>query len=100
MSFYQTKEAGHQCMPSLSYFYYVLRWVSGATVTRNPYSVHLSHCVLRQDTSFALPDDGGQRSRWCRLYGSLNSVSLPLGSFGYNVAYHCLCECVYEWVDG
>ncbi|MEQ2214550.1 hypothetical protein XENOCAPTIV_011873 [Xenoophorus captivus] len=57
------------------------RWVAGP----NPRSVCLSCCVLEQDTLLALPADGGQRSQWCRLYGSLTSVSLTQGSCGYNV---------------
>ncbi|MEQ2255587.1 hypothetical protein ILYODFUR_015408 [Ilyodon furcidens] len=55
----------------------------------NPCSVCVSRCVLGQDTSPSLPANSGQRARWCRLYGSFNSVSVPQGSFGYNVAYHC-----------
>ncbi|MEQ2169155.1 hypothetical protein GOODEAATRI_022032, partial [Goodea atripinnis] len=48
------------------------RWVAGL----KPWSIFLSHCVLGQDTSPALPADGGQRARDCRLYGSPTSVSL------------------------
>ncbi|MEQ2285616.1 hypothetical protein AMECASPLE_033795 [Ameca splendens] len=47
------------------------RWVAGL----NPHSVRLSRCVLGQDTSPVLPADGGQRVRWCRLYGSITSGS-------------------------
>ncbi|MEQ2162471.1 hypothetical protein GOODEAATRI_020068 [Goodea atripinnis] len=61
-------------------------------------SVRLSRCVLGQDTSSALPTDGGQRVWWCQLYGSLASVSLPQGSCGYDVVYHC--QCVDGWMNG
>ncbi|MED6284683.1 hypothetical protein CHARACLAT_021498 [Characodon lateralis] len=54
-------------------------------------SVCISCCVFGQDTLPSLPADGGQRARWRRLYGSLAPVSLPQGSYGYNVAYHCWC---------
>ncbi|KAK5605043.1 hypothetical protein CRENBAI_002348 [Crenichthys baileyi] len=47
--------------------------------------------VVSFDTSPTLHADGGQRARWCRLYGSLTSVSLPQGGCGYNVAHHCQC---------
>ncbi|MEQ2237836.1 hypothetical protein ILYODFUR_027146 [Ilyodon furcidens] len=39
-----------------------------------------------------------QRARWCRLYGSLTSVSVPQGSCGYIVAHHC--QCVDGWMNG
>ncbi|MED6289990.1 hypothetical protein CHARACLAT_008499 [Characodon lateralis] len=71
------------------------RWVAGL----NLHSVCLSRCVPGQDTSLALPADGGQSARFRRLCGSLTSVSVPQGSCGYKVAYHSVCECVYEWVD-
>ncbi|MEQ2258839.1 hypothetical protein XENORESO_003038 [Xenotaenia resolanae] len=69
------------------------QWVAGL----NRCSVRLSHYVLGQDNSPAFPTDGGQRTRWCQLYGSLTSVNLPQDSCGYNVAQHC--ECMYEWVN-
>ncbi|MED6247570.1 hypothetical protein ATANTOWER_007889 [Ataeniobius toweri] len=46
-------------------------WVDAES---NPHSIRLSHCVLGQETSPALPADGGQ---WCRLYGRPTSVSAP-----------------------
>ncbi|MEQ2243796.1 hypothetical protein ILYODFUR_010542 [Ilyodon furcidens] len=69
------------------------RWVAGS----DPQFVCFSRCVLGQDTSPSLPSDAGQRARWRQLHGSLASVSLPHGSCGYNVAYHC--QCVNGLVD-
>ncbi|MED6252914.1 hypothetical protein ATANTOWER_019289 [Ataeniobius toweri] len=65
-----------------------MSWGTPKTAGSNPCSVRLNCCVLGQDTSPALPAIGGQRRR---LYGSPASVSLPQGSCGYNVAYHCQC---------
>ncbi|MED6249700.1 hypothetical protein ATANTOWER_018312 [Ataeniobius toweri] len=85
--------AGYDCGQDLSIIY-ALYHISGASVADmvvvcpltggflNPRSVSLSHCVLRQDTSFRLA-----------------SVSLPRGSYGYNVAHHCKCVNVcMNWV--
>ncbi|MEQ2268201.1 hypothetical protein XENORESO_017211 [Xenotaenia resolanae] len=71
-------------------------WVAGS----NPRPVCLSHCVLGQDTSPSLPADGGQRTRWSRLYGSLASVSLPQGSCSYTASLpRTMCDWVDDWVD-
>lgn len=72
---------------------YCNRWVARL----NPWYVHFSHCFLGQDTSSYLPAGDGQRALLCCVYASNASVSVPQGSYDYNLVHHqCVTVCVND----
>ncbi|MEQ2178704.1 hypothetical protein GOODEAATRI_016827 [Goodea atripinnis] len=68
-------------------------------------TLNLSRCVLGQETSPPSPIllmeySVGLDDLVVPMYGSLNSVSLPQGSCGYIVVYHCqfVNVCINGWM--